>query len=478
MKTILKPQSSVEDISQNIPKKPPMLQIKVGLVGLGTVGKGTMDVLCRNQNEIMRRTGVRIVVTDIASRDSAKTKSIIDTMDCEYRPNVHENAMDVANADIDVLVELIGGCTIAKDVILQAIRNKKHIVTANKALIANHAHEIFTLAQQQHVLVGFEAAVAGGVPIIKALREGLSANRITWLAGIINGTTNFILSNMAQKGLSFDNALAQAQSMGYAEADPTFDIEGIDAAHKISIIASLAFGIPVQFDKAYIEGITRLQSCDIQYAHELGYNIKLLGIAKHIDVNNLDDTNNNNKANININNGIELRVHPVLLPKQHILANVHGAMNAVMVHGDAVGETLYYGKGAGSEATASAVIADLVDVVRNIHNNMAGRVPPLAFQQNQLTSTPVLNITDIHTRYYLRLKVKDKLGVMAFITSALAQKNISIKALLQKESVCQEAVDIIILTDITKELFIDDALSILQENIQPLDMVKIRLELI
>jgi homoserine dehydrogenase len=453
---------------ENISNASTIRQIKVGLVGLGTVGKGTIEVLCRNQHEITRRTGVHIVVTDIASRDSEKTQAIIDAMDCTYRPNVHKNAMDVANADIDVLVELIGGCTIAKDVIMQAIHNKKHIVTANKALIANHAHEIFALAQQQHVLVGFEAAVAGGVPIIKALREGLSANRITWLAGIINGTTNFILSSMAQKGLSFTDALLQAQEMGYAEADPTFDIEGIDAAHKISIIASLAFGIPVQFSKAYIEGITHLHSCDIEYASELGYNIKLLGIAKHINTNN-----ENNENNLS---GIELRVHPVLLPKHHILANVHGAMNAVMVHGDAVGETLYYGKGAGSEATASAVIADLVDVVRNINNNMAGRVPPLAFQQNQLTSTPVLNIADIHTRYYLRLKVIDQSGVMANITSALAQKNISIKALLQKESMCQEAVDIIILTDITKEVFIDEALHSIRQKIQPIDTVKIRLE--
>ncbi len=435
--------------------------IKVGLVGLGTVGKGTLEVLCRNQAEIIRRAGVKIVVTHIASRDVQKTQSIIDNMQsCVQKPKVHANAIEVANADIDVLVELIGGCTIAKDVIFQAIKNQKHIVTANKALIANHGKEIFELAAKNNVLVVFEAAVAGGVPIIKALREGLSANHIHWLAGIVNGTTNFILSEMDQKGLNFEDVLKEAQALGYAESDPTFDIEGIDAGHKTSIMASLAFGIPIQFDKAYIEGITKIQSCDMAYANELGYKIKLLGIAK------------------NSSNGIELRIHPALLPKEHILANVNGAMNAVMVSGDAVGQTLYYGKGAGSEPTASAVIADLVDVVRDINNHSLGRVPPLAFQNDALINTPVLDISEINTRYYLRLKVADKAGTMAIITSALAQQNISIRAVLQKEQQNKSQIDIIILTDIAKENDVNNAVEYINQKINPQDIVKIRLELL
>ena len=436
--------------------------IKVGLVGLGTVGKGTLEVLCRNQNEITRRAGVKIVVTHVASRDTQKTQNIIDNMQsCIQKPQVHSNAIDVANADIDVLVELIGGCDVAKDVILQAIKNKKHIVTANKALIANHGKEIFELARQHNVVVAFEAAVAGGVPIIKALREGLSANHIHWLAGIVNGTTNFILSAMDQKGLNFTSVLKEAQELGYAEADPTFDIEGIDAGHKTSIMASLAFGIPIQFSKAYIEGITKIQSCDMEYANELGYKIKLLGIAKNTEAK-----------------GIELRIHPALLPKEHILANVNGAMNAVMVSGDAVGQTLYYGKGAGSEPTASAVIADLVDVVRDINNHTLSRVPPLAFQNDSIVNTPVLSINDISTRYYLRLKVDDKAGIMAVITSALAEQNISIRALLQKEPHNKQQVDIIILTDIAKESDVNNALEHITKNINPHDTIKIRLELL
>jgi homoserine dehydrogenase len=437
--------------------------IKVGLVGLGTVGKGTLEVLCRNQDEIIRRAGVEILVTSVASRDIQKTQHIINNMQsCVQKPLVHSHAIDVANDDdIDVLVD------VAKDVILQAIKNKKHIVTANKALIANHGKEIFELARQHNVVVAFEAAVAGGVPIIKALREGLSANHIHWLAGIVNGTTNFILSEMDQKGLSFDSVLKQAQELGYAEADPTFDIEGIDAGHKTSIMSSLAFGIPIQFSKAHIEGITKIQSCDMAYAQELGYKIKLLGIAK------------------NQNNGIELRVHPALLPKEHILANVNGAMNAVMVSGDAVGQTLYYGKGAGSEPTASAVIADLVDVVRDINNHNLdinnrnlGRVPPLAFQNDAIVNTPVLNIEEISTRYYLRLKVDDKAGIMAIITSALASQNISIRAILQKEPQDKQQVDVIILTDIAKEGDVNNALEHIQKAIHLQDSVKIRLELL
>ena len=435
--------------------------IKVGLVGLGIVGTGTLEVLCRNQKEILRRAGVNIIVTDVASRDAERVRTIINNMQsCEVKPKIHENAIDVANADIDILVELIGGCKIAKDIIIQAIKNKKHIVTANKALIANHGKEIFKLAQENSVMVNFEAAVAGGVPIIKALREGLSANKIEWIAGIINGTTNFILSEMDSKNLPFDEVLKQAQELGYAEIDPSFDIEGIDAGHKASIMASLAFGIPLKFSNAYIEGITQIKSIDMQYANELGYKIKLLGIAK------------------NSPKGIELRVHPSLLLKEHILANVNGAMNAVMVNGDAVGQTLYYGKGAGSEPTASAVIADLVDVVRSIDTKTIGRVPYLAFQDNALVDTPILNIKDISTRYYLRLNVTDKTGVMAIITQELAKNNISISALLQKEPQNSQKVDIIILTNVVKESAVDNAIEAIKAQVEHDDIVKIRLELL
>jgi len=435
--------------------------IKVGLVGLGIVGTGTLEVLCRNQKEILRRAGVNIIVTDVASRDAERVRTIINNMQsCEVKPKIHENAIDVANADIDILVELIGGCKIAKDIIIQAIKNKKHIVTANKALIANHGKEIFKLAQENSVMVNFEAAVAGGVPIIKALREGLSANKIEWIAGIINGTTNFILSEMDSKNLPFDEVLKQAQELGYAEIDPSFDIEGIDAGHKASIMASLAFGIPLKFSNAYIEGITQIKSIDMQYANELGYKIKLLGIAK------------------NSPKGIELRVHPSLLLKEHILANVNGAMNAVMVNGDAVGQTLYYGKGAGSEPTASAVIADLVDVVRSIDTKTIGRVPYLAFQDNALVDTPILNIKDISTRYYLRLNVTDKTGVMAIITQELAKNNISISALLQKEPQNSQKVDIIILSNVVKESAVDNAIEAIKAQVEHDDIVKIRLELL
>jgi homoserine dehydrogenase len=434
--------------------------IKVGLVGLGVVGKGTLEVLCRNQAEIMRRAGIAILVSDIASRDINKTTQTINAIDSTYpKPHIHIDGMAVANADIDVLVELVGGTTIAKDVILQAIKNKKHIVTANKALIARHGKEIFDAAKEHGVVVAFEAAVAGGVPIIKAIREGLSANKIDWLAGIINGTTNFILSEMDSKGISFAHALAQAQSLGYAEADPTFDIEGIDAAHKISILASLAFGIPISFDNVYIEGISDIKNIDMNYAKDLGYKIKLLGIAK------------------NTKNGIELRVHPALIPQQHMLANVNGAMNAVMVNGDAVGQTLYYGKGAGSEATASAIIADLIDVVREINTNTLSRVPHLAFQEHSLVNTPVLDISAVHTRYYLRLNVSNKAGVMSVISSELASNNISISALLQKESNNVDAnADVIILTNISSEHSIDKSIENIRKKVQINEAIKIRLE--
>ena len=383
-----------------------MKPINVGLIGIGTVGGGTWTVLNRNAEEITRRAGRPIRITAVADRDIEATRRITGGA-----ARVSSDPFDVVNdPEIDIVVELIGGYTVAKDVVMQSIANGKHVVTANKALLALHGTEIFTAAQQKGVMVAFEAAVAGGIPIIKALREGLTANRIEWAAGIINGTTNFILSEMRDKGLSFDDVLKEAQRLGYAEADPTFDIEGVDAAHKATLIASIAYGIPVQFDKAYIEGITKLEASDIRYAEQLGYRIKLLGIAKRRT------------------NGVELRVHPTLIPAKRLLANVEGAMNAVMVKGDAVGITLYYGKGAGAEPTASAVIADLVDVTRLATADAAHRVPHLAFQPDALSTLPILPMSEVETGYYLRLRVEDKPGVLADITRILADQNISIDA--------------------------------------------------
>lgn len=407
-----------------------MKSIKVGLLGIGTVGAGTFTVLERNAEEIRRRAGRPIEITMVADLDTARAKQITGG-----KVEVVDDANIIVNhPDIDIVVELIGGYGIARQLVMTAIANGKHVVTANKALLATHGTEIFKAAQEKRVMVAFEAAVAGGIPIIKALREGLTANRIQWIAGIINGTTNFILSEMRDKGLDFDVVLKEAQRLGYAEADPTFDIEGVDAAHKATLMSAIAFGIPVQFDKAYVEGITGLQAADIRYAEQLGYRIKLLGIARRVS------------------NGIELRVHPTLIPSTRLIANVEGAMNAVLVHGDAVGATLYYGKGAGAEPTASAVIADLVDITRLATADPEHRVPYLAFQPDLMTDTPILPMDEITTSYYLRIRVADKLGVMADITRILADAAISIDAMLQQEPAAGETeADIIILTHQTQE---------------------------
>jgi len=418
-----------------------MKPIKVGLLGIGTVGAGTFTVLKRNQEEIRRRAGREIEIAMVADLDTERAKAIVGS-DVVVVKDAHQV---VDNPDIDIVVELIGGYGIARDLVMKAIANGKHVVTANKALLATHGTEIFRAAQERGVMVAFEAAVAGGIPIIKALREGLTANRIQWIAGIINGTTNFILSEMRDKGLDFDVVLKEAQRLGYAEADPTFDIEGVDAAHKATIMSAIAFGIPVQFDKAHVEGITNLQASDIRYAEKLGYRIKLLGIAKRVD------------------KGIELRVHPTLIPTNRLIANVEGAMNAVLVQGDAVGATLYYGKGAGAEPTASAVIADLVDITRLATADPEHRVPYLAFQPNEMSDTPILPMSEITTSYYLRICVADKLGVMADITRILADGAISIDAMLQKEPADGETqTDIIILTHQTQEKHVDRAIAAIE----------------
>ncbi|ATE59727.1 homoserine dehydrogenase [Thauera sinica] len=407
-----------------------MKPINVGLLGIGTVGGGTFTVLKRNAEEISRRAGRPITITVVADKNLELARQVTGG-----GVRLTEDAFSVAaDPEIDIVVELIGGYGVAKELVLKAIENGKHVVTANKALLAVHGNEIFAAAQKKGVMVAFEAAVAGGIPIIKALREGLSANRIDWIAGIINGTTNFILSEMRDKGLSFAEVLKEAQALGYAEADPTFDIEGIDAAHKATIMSAIAFGIPMQFDRAYVEGITRLDASDIVYAEQLGYRIKLLGIARRRE------------------RGVELRVHPTLIPARRLIANVEGAMNAVLVQGDAVGATLYYGKGAGAEPTASAVIADLVDVTRLHTSDPEHRVPHLAFQPDQVRDVPVLPIEDVITSYYLRMRVDDKPGVLADITRILADSDISIEALLQKEAAEGESqTDIIMLTHQTVE---------------------------
>jgi len=418
-----------------------MKPIQVGLLGIGVVGSGTFNVLRRNQAEIRRRAGRGIEIAMIADLDVARAKAIAGA-GVEV---VNDARAVIANPDVAIVIELIGGTGVAKSLVMEAIAAGKHVVTANKALLAVHGTEIFAAAHAKGVMVAFEAAVAGGIPIIKALREGLSANRIHWIAGIINGTTNFILSEMRAKGLDFGAALRQAQALGYAEADPTFDIEGTDAAHKAAIMSAIAFGIPVQFGRAHVEGITRLQPADIAYAEQLGYRIKLLGITKRRD------------------EGIELRVHPTLVPAKRLVANVEGAMNAVVVHGDAVGTTLYYGKGAGSEPTASAVVADLVDVTRLHTADPEQRVPHLAFQPDSLAATPILAIDDVVTSFYLRLRVADEAGVLARITAILAEHEISIDALLQRPSGEGEAqTDVIILTHDTIEGRMREALAKMQ----------------
>jgi len=404
--------------------------VNVGLLGIGTVGGGAYTVLARNAEEIARRAGRPIKVSIVADRDIKRARSLVGCS-CQV---TDDPFVVVGDPAVDVVVELIGGYTAARELVMRAIENGKHVVTANKALLALYGNEIFAAAQQKGVIVAFEAAVAGGVPIIKALREGLAANRIEWAAGIINGTTNFILSEMREKGLPFAEVLSEAQRLGYAEADPTFDIEGIDAAHKATLIAAIAFGIPVQFDKAHVEGITKLEAIDIRYAGQLGYRIKLLGIAKCRQ------------------DGVELRVHPALVPEKRLIANVEGAMNAVLVKGDAIGLTLYYGKGAGAEPTASAVIADLVDVTRAATIDPDNRVPHLAFQADQLRDLVILPIEEAETAFYLRLTVEDKPGVLADITRIMANEEISIDAMLQKEPEEDEGTaDIIMLTHVCRE---------------------------
>ena len=414
-----------------------MKPIKVGLLGIGTVGAGTFEVLKRNQEEIRRRAGRGIEIVMVADLNAERARELTHG-ECEV---VSDANLVVDHPDIDIVIELIGGYGIARTLVMKAIANGKHVVTANKALLALHGNELFKAAQERGVMIAFEAAVAGGIPIIKALREGLTANRIQWIAGIINGTTNFILTEMRDKGIDFDTALKDAQRLGYAEADPTFDIEGIDAAHKATIMAAIAFGIPVQFERAYVEGITQLQATDLRYAEQLGYRIKLLGITRRTP------------------NGIELRVHPTLIPASRLIANVEGAMNAVLVQGDAVGATLYYGKGAGAEPTASAVIADLVDITRLATADPEHRVPHLAFQPDAMVDTPILPMSEVTTGYYLRMHVADKLGVLADVTRILADATISIDAMLQKEPAeGEQQTDIIMLTHQTQEKNVDAAI--------------------
>jgi homoserine dehydrogenase len=411
--------------------------IRVGLLGIGTVGGGTWDVLNRNADEIQRRAGRAIEITQVADKATDVARSKVGG-----KAQVISDGFDLVKSNsIDIVVELIGGYTIAKDLVLEAIRNGKHVVTANKALLATHGNEIFEAAQKQGVMVGFEASVAGGIPIIKAVREGLAANRIDWIAGIINGTSNFILSEMRDKGISFDAALKDAQQRGYAEADPTFDIEGVDASHKLTILSALAFGIPMQLKKCFVEGIQKLTADDIRYAEELGYRIKLLGITKQRE------------------RGIELRVHPTLVPTRRLIANVEGVMNGILVKGDAVGPTLYYGAGAGALPTASAVVADLIDVTRLITADPEHRVPHLAFQPDQLSATPILGIGDVETSYYLRMHVEDKPGVLADVTRILADSRISIEAMVQKEPrKGEKRVDIVMLTHQALEKDVDQAI--------------------
>jgi homoserine dehydrogenase len=430
--------------------------IQVALLGIGTVGGGTWDVLSRNAGEIRRRAGRAIRITRVADKDQKKARRLVGG-----NARVSGNAWEVVRSpDIEIVIELIGGTGVARDLVLEAIRHGKHVVTANKALLARHGNQIFAAAQKKGVMVAFEASVGGGIPIIKALREGLAANRIEWIAGIINGTSNFILSEMRDKGLAFSTALADAQAKGYAETDPSFDIEGIDAAHKLTILSALAFGIPMQFAKAYTEGISRLTQDDIGYAEELGYRIKLLGITRRA------------------NKGIELRVHPTLVPARRLIANVEGVMNAILVKGDAVGATMYYGAGAGSQPTASAVVADLVDVTRLITADPEHRVPHLAFQPDQLSDTPILPIGEVETSCYLRMRVLDKPGVLARITRILADSRISIGAMVQKEpGAGEQRVDIVMLTHRALEKNVNAAMARIEKLPTVLGKVtRIRLE--
>lgn len=431
-----------------------MKSVKVGICGLGTVGGGTFNVLKRNAEEIARRAGCTIEVAQIAARD---TNPKCDTTGTPITADVFEL---VTNPEIDVVVELIGGYTIAKELVLKAIEHGKHVVTANKALIAVHGNEIFARAREKGVIVAYEAAVAGGIPVIKAIREGLSANRINWLAGIINGTGNFILTEMRGKGRAFEDVLKEAQALGYAEADPTFDVEGIDAAHKLTILASIAFGIPLQFDKAYTEGITKLTTADVNYAEALGYRIKHLGVARRTDA------------------GVELRVHPTLIPADRLIANVNGVMNAVMVNGDAVGSTLYYGAGAGMEPTASAVVADLVDVARALSCAPQGRVPALGFQADALSELPILPIGECESAYYLRIHAQDRPGVLAKVATILSERGINIESIMQKEAEEQDGlVPMILVTHRVVERNIDDAIAALEalDDISG-NVVRIRVE--
>ncbi len=433
-----------------------MKPIQVGLLGLGTVGSGTIEVLRRNREEISRRAGRDIVITVASARDLKKERAV----SLEGIELVPTAGHVIERPDIDIVVELIGGETAARDLVLRAIESGKHVVTANKALLAKHGTEIFSAAHRTGVMVAFEASVAGGVPIIKAIREGLTANRIEWIAGIINGTCNYILSEMRDKGLPFDMVLAEAQRLGYAEADPAFDVDGIDAAHKLTILAAIAFGIPMQFAKAYTEGITKLTAIDLKYAEGLGYRIKLIGLTRRTP------------------KGIELRVHPTLIPARRLIANVEGVMNAVLVKGDAVGPTLFYGRGAGAEATASAVVADLVDVTRMATSDPEHRVPHLAFQPDRLADTPILSMEDIETGYYLRLRALDRPGVLADVTRICADLSISIDAIFQKEAgEGEDQVDVVILTHRTLEKNVNAALRRIEALATiPAPVVRIRLE--
>jgi homoserine dehydrogenase len=415
-----------------------MKPINVGLLGIGTVGGGTWAVLARNREEISRRAGRDIRISVVADKEVEKAKKLT----AGAARVVADAFAVVRDPEVDIVIELIGGYTVAKDLVLAAIEAGKHVVTANKALLATHGNEIFAAAQKKGVMVAFEGAVAGGIPIIKALREGLTANRIEWIAGIINGTSNFILSEMRDKGLAFDVVLKEAQKLGYAEADPTFDIEGVDAGHKLTIMSAIAFGIPMQFDKCYKEGISKLTQADIRYAEQLGYRIKLLGITKRTE------------------QGIELRVHPTLIPAKRLIANVEGVMNAVLVKGDAVGPTMYYGAGAGAEPTGSAVVADLVDITRLHTADPEHRVPHLAFQPDRMSSLKVLPMDEVVTSYYLRMQVEDKPGVLADITRILADGMISIDAMVQREpQEGEQQVDIIMLTHQTKEKAVNAAIA-------------------
>ncbi|WP_047249307.1 homoserine dehydrogenase [Chromobacterium subtsugae] len=422
-----------------------MKPIHIGLLGVGTVGGGTATVLKRNAGEITRRAGREIRLIQAASRDLTKARAALGP----EVALVDDARRIVDNPDVDIVVELIGGDTIAKELVLKAIENGKHVVTANKKLLALHGTEIFARAQEKGVMVAFEAAVAGGIPIIKTLREGLAANRIEWIAGIINGTSNFILTEMRDKGASFADVLAEAQKLGYAEADPTFDIEGHDAGHKLTIMAALAFGIPMQFDQCYLEGISQLDGRDIRYAEELGYRVKLLGLTRRTD------------------SGVELRVHPTLIPEGRLIANVNGVMNAVLVKGDALGPTLYYGAGAGALPTASAVVADIVDVTRLLTSDPEHRVPHLAFQPDQLQDLPILPIAEVTSSYYLRIGAIDRAGVLANITRLLAENGISIEALIQKGSVSDGTAEVVILTHRVQEKAINHAIA----GIEALDSV-------